>query len=91
MAFTAIRGRAQVRGSNGAARLGDEFASRQTSHTYGFKFLKFFRTSVYGRDETGQDARMEEGTSSFLRQQKYSMLKNVQGRTFLSGVLKAEP
>ena len=49
--------------------------------------LKFFRTSVYGRDETGQDARMEEGTSSFLRKQKYSMLKNVQGRTFLSGCL----
>ena len=51
-------------------------------------FLKFFRTSVYGRDETGQDARMEEGTSSFLRKQKYSMLKNVQGRTFLSGVFR---
>ena len=31
---------------------------------------------------------MEEGTSSFLRKQKYSMLKNVQGRTFLSGVFR---
>ncbi|ERJ92226.1 hypothetical protein HMPREF9193_01587 [Treponema lecithinolyticum ATCC 700332] len=29
----------------------------------------------------------EKGTSSFLRKQKYSMLKNVHGRTFFSECL----
>ena len=31
----------------------------------------------------------EKGTSSFLYKQKYSMLKNVHGRTFFSGVFSS--
>ena len=60
-------------------------------------FIRCFRTSMSGpewikdlfwRSESGQDARTRKRYGEYFCEAKYSMLKNVHGRTFFSGILK---